>query len=71
MVFGVVASLRLARPERKKLLAGVVMLIATALHAGFYVACDYGLYWILNMVRVHGELKLHPPGTLPSFPSKY
>ena len=47
----------MVRSEKVKLLAGIIVFLGTALHAGFYLSCDYGLYWLLSMIRFHGKLK--------------
>lgn len=49
-------SLRLAKSERKKMIIGLVLLSASLLNCGFYLALDYGLYWLLTMIREHGDL---------------
>ena len=52
----------MAKPEIKKLATGVILFLGTVFHAGFYMACDFGLYWLLSMVREHGELVTQEQG---------
>ena len=59
---GVVASLQLARHERRKLVVGLVFLVGSGVHIGFQLGLDYGLYWMLTMIRTHGELRVHNDG---------
>nr|XP_034321103.1 DC-STAMP domain-containing protein 2 isoform X1 [Crassostrea gigas] len=35
----------------KSLFKGVFMLLISGSHAAFYMMCDYGLYWLLEMLR--------------------
>ncbi|XP_013388561.1 DC-STAMP domain-containing protein 2 isoform X2 [Lingula anatina] len=52
-------SPRLAKPEKKKLVRGLIMLAGSFMHASFYMYCDMGLYTLLDLIRTHAELKTH------------
>ncbi|XP_064611706.1 DC-STAMP domain-containing protein 2-like [Liolophura sinensis] len=43
------------------MLRGVVMYVSSAVYAAFYLMCDFGLYWMLDMIRRHFEVKVHKP----------
>ncbi|KAK3612459.1 hypothetical protein CHS0354_032073 [Potamilus streckersoni] len=68
-------SLRLANKEKRKLIIGIVLFVVSAFNAGFYLACDYGLYTILELIRINFDietkavvpphLKLHVDGKGP------
>ena len=55
-------SFWLAKPEKKKLAIGLVLFIGTFLHGTFFIACDYGLYWVMDMVRREGVLVTQEQG---------
>ncbi|XP_074653206.1 DC-STAMP domain-containing protein 2-like [Tubulanus polymorphus] len=49
----------LVGPEKVKLITGVVFLAGMLLHTVFYLACDYGLYWLLYLIKKHAEVKIY------------
>ena len=57
-------SCRLSRGELWKLTRGGVVLLAAFMQGAFFMSCDLGLYWVLDMVRKHGHWKagLDRPG---------
>jgi hypothetical protein len=52
----------LARREIKALAKGLILLLISMSHAGFYIMCDFGLYWILDMLNGFFSKKIAPPG---------
>ncbi|GFO14711.1 DC-STAMP domain-containing protein 2 [Plakobranchus ocellatus] len=39
--------------EIRRLLKGLLFWLFGAFNASYYIICDYGLYWILDLVRRH------------------
>jgi hypothetical protein len=62
MSWFITGSIVLTKPERRKLLMGLIMLIVTMLHASFYLICDYGLYWTLNMLMHNMHMDFNEDG---------
>ena len=54
----------LSKGEKQKLTIGLVLLGGSIANAVFYLALDYGLYWVLDLIRRHGDL--HLQGELPA-----
>lgn len=52
----------MARREMKSLFKGVFMLLISGSHAAFYMMCDYGLYWLLDMLRRFFTKNIAAPG---------
>lgn len=52
----------MARREMKSLFKGIFMLLISGSHAAFYMMCDYGLYWLLDMLRRFFTKKIAAPG---------
>ncbi|KAJ8303057.1 hypothetical protein KUTeg_019453 [Tegillarca granosa] len=50
-------SIYMAMCEKRKLAKGLVLLLLSMCHAGFYMACDFALYWLLNMMKTHLSIK--------------
>lgn len=48
----------MAAKEKQKLARGLLLLTLTGFHAGFYLLCDYGLYWILDIIRKHFRMRV-------------
>lgn len=46
----------------KSLFKGVFMLLISGSHAAFYMMCDYGLYWLLEMLRRFFTKNIGAPG---------
>ncbi|XP_071104714.1 DC-STAMP domain-containing protein 2-like [Haliotis cracherodii] len=64
--YGRASSPRLLRSEKLKMASGVGFWIFAASHGCFYLMCDYGLYWVLSLIRTHFEIKTNsaiPPHT--------
>ena len=57
-------SLWLVKPERKKLALGCVFFTVTVLHGSFFMLVDFGLFWLMRMLRTHGELVTQEEGNL-------
>ncbi|CAH1790156.1 unnamed protein product [Owenia fusiformis] len=65
-------SVFMAKPEKRKLVKGIIMLIGSSMHVMFYMFCDYGLYHILWLIQNHtrmlteqpipGRLRMHVDG---------
>ena len=55
-------SVMMSRKEMKKLFKGVFMLMISGFHASFYITCDYGLYWLLDMLSTFFKKNLAAPG---------
>lgn len=51
-------SLRLVKAERTKLTIGLILLLGSAIYTGFYLLCDYGLFWLLDTIS-RGLRDLH------------
>lgn len=51
-------TLRLSSREKKKFFTGFVFLLISFCTIGFYLFCDYGLYWILDLVRRSFSIKV-------------
>ncbi|KAL5019782.1 hypothetical protein ScPMuIL_002674 [Solemya velum] len=52
-------SRKMVRGEKKKLARGFILLVISGCHSGFYIMCDYGLYWILYLVAKHFRVTTH------------
>ncbi|XP_012940694.2 DC-STAMP domain-containing protein 2 [Aplysia californica] len=50
-------SMKMTEKEAQKMVKGVLLWLFAAFHAGYYLLCDYGLYWILTLVRVHMDVR--------------
>ncbi|XP_052098978.1 DC-STAMP domain-containing protein 2-like [Mytilus californianus] len=50
-------SIKLVRRERCKMAKGFFILFIAGCHASFYLMSDYGLWWLLTMLRKHLMLK--------------
>lgn len=55
-------SVGITRKEMKSLFKGVFMLLISGSHAAFYMMCDYGLYWLLEMLRRFFTKNIGAPG---------
>lgn len=47
----------MAMCEKRKLAKGLVLLLLSMCHAGFYMACDSSLYWLLYMMKTQLAIK--------------
>ncbi|XP_046552587.1 DC-STAMP domain-containing protein 2-like [Haliotis rubra] len=64
--YGRASSPRLLRSEKMKMAKGIVFWTFAASHGCYYLMCDYGLYWVLSLIRTHFEVKTNsaiPPHT--------
>ncbi|XP_059165100.1 DC-STAMP domain-containing protein 2-like [Physella acuta] len=50
-------SYMMTKSEIKKLIKGVMFWLFAAFHATYYIICDYGLYWILSLIRRHMDVR--------------
>ncbi|XP_062576153.1 DC-STAMP domain-containing protein 2-like [Saccostrea cucullata] len=51
----------MALREIKALAKGLFLLLISGCHTGFYLLCDYGLYWLLNMLKGFFSKKIAAP----------
>ncbi|KAK7011317.1 DC-STAMP domain-containing protein 2, partial [Biomphalaria glabrata] len=47
----------MTKKELKKMLKGLLFWSFSAFSATYYIVCDYGLYWILDLVRRHLDVR--------------
>lgn len=47
---------------RFKLIKGLMVFLGGLFHIAFYLSADYALYWLLDMIRIHADVKVQQDG---------
>jgi hypothetical protein len=54
----------MVKSEKSKMAKGIVILFIAGCHAGFYLMADYGLWWVLKMMKTQLMQKTNKAGRL-------